>query len=144
MLLDAEQRQDDWFRDITFDVCICGSGPAGMTLARKLAAKGWNVGLFESGGLEVTAEAQEVAAGEIVGLDYFPLDSVRLRALGGTSGHWSGVTRMLDAHDFETHPYHPLSGWPIKKSARTTTPSPASPEPRPRSMTVACCPAARR
>ena len=116
MLLDAENRQDDWFRDIAFDVCICGAGPAGTTLARKLAARGWSVGLFESGGLEVRAEAQELAEGQNTGLDYFPLDTVRLRALGGTSGHWSGVTRPFDAHDFEAHPHHPLSGWPIAKS----------------------------
>jgi hypothetical protein len=116
MLINAEQRQDDWFRDTVFDVCICGAGPAGITLARKLAAKGWNVGLFESGELDYQGDAQELADGEIVGLDYYPLDTVRLRGLGGTSGHWSGVTRPFDAHDFEHYPFHPLSGWPIAKT----------------------------
>ncbi len=113
MLLDAEQRQDDWFRDIVFDICICGAGPAGITLARKLAAKGWNVGLFESGDLELKLDAQELAEGRNVGLDYFSLDSLRLRKLGGTSGHWTGVTHPLEAHDFVHHKHHPMSGWPI-------------------------------
>lgn len=113
MLLDAEQRQDDWFRDTIFDICICGAGPAGITLARKLAAKGWNVGLFESGDLELKLDAQELTEGRNVGLDYFTLDTVRLRKLGGTSGHWTGVTHPLEAHDFEHFKHHPLSGWPI-------------------------------
>lgn len=116
MLLDAEQRQDDWFKDIVFDVAVCGSGPAGMTLARKLVEKGWNVGLFESGDLELKLDAQELAEGQNVGLDYYTLDSVRQRRLGGTSGHWTGVTHPFVAHDFEHHPHHPLSGWPIAKS----------------------------
>jgi len=116
MLLDAEQRQDDWFRDTIFDVCICGSGPAGITLGRKLAAKGWNVGLFESGDLELKLDAQELAEGQNVGLDYFSLDSVRQRKLGGTSGHWTGVTHPLEAHDFEHFKHHPLSGWPISRA----------------------------
>lgn len=116
MLLDAEQRQDDWFRDVVFDVAVCGAGPAGMTLARKLAANGWNVGLFESGDLELKLDAQELAEGQNVGLDYFTLDSVRLRMLGGTSGHWTGVTRPFEKHDFERHAHHPLSGWPIAKA----------------------------
>lgn len=116
MLLDAEQRQDDWFRDKVFDVCICGAGPAGITLGRKLAAKGWNVGLFESGDVELKLDAQELAEGQNVGLDYFSLDSVRLRKLGGTSGHWTGVTHPLEAHDFEHFKHHPLSGWPISRA----------------------------
>lgn len=116
MLLDAEKRQDDWFRDIVFDVCVCGSGPAGMTVARQLAAKGWNVGLFESGDLDLKLDAQELAEGRNIGLDYFSLDSVRLRVLGGTSGHWSGVTHPFEAHDFEKNPSHPMSGWPISRA----------------------------
>jgi choline dehydrogenase-like flavoprotein len=116
MLLDAEQRQDDWFRDIVFDVCICGAGPAGITLARALAAKGWSVSLFESGDLDLKVDAQELAEGQNVGLDYFTLDSVRLRKLGGTSGHWTGVTHPLEAYDFEHFKHHPLSGWPISRA----------------------------
>ena len=50
MIRDAETRQEDWFRDQSFDVCVIGSGPAGTTLARQLAKKGLSVGLFEAGG----------------------------------------------------------------------------------------------
>ena len=70
-----------------FDVCVVGAGPAGITLARRLADQGLAVALMEAGGLEVTSESQVVYAGESVGLDYFALDTARRRYLGGTSGH---------------------------------------------------------
>ena len=46
-----------------FDACVIGSGPAGITLARRLAAQGFSVALMEAGGLELTAESQEIYAG---------------------------------------------------------------------------------
>jgi glycine/D-amino acid oxidase-like deaminating enzyme len=96
-----------------FDVCVIGAGPAGITLARRLADAGAEVALMEAGALEITAESQEIYEGEIAGLDYFPLDAARLRFFGGTSNHWGGWCRALDAHDFDPKPFNDLSGWPI-------------------------------
>ena len=98
------------------DVCVIGAGPAGITLARALAAGGASVALMEAGGLEISAESQDAYVGETVGLDYFPLDTCRLRYFGGTSGHWGGMCRNLDAYDFEPRPGHAWSGWPIGKA----------------------------
>ena len=114
MLLDAEQLEERWFK--VFDVCICGAGPAGITLARQLASKGRQVGLFEAGGLDLSHESQELYEGEIVGLPYFPLDSARVRCLGGASNHWEGYSRALDARDFEPSSYNPGNEWPLRKS----------------------------
>jgi len=112
---DAEARSEDRFAR-PFDVCIVGSGPAGITLARRLGAKNLRIGLFEAGGLELTAESQDVYRGVTSGTpDYYPLDACRLRYFGGTSNHWGGWTRPLDAYDFTAKPHHPLSGWPIGK-----------------------------
>lgn len=116
MILDAEARADDWFRDRVFDVCVVGSGPAGVTLARRLGAQGVSVGLFEAGGLELKPESQELYKGEATGQPYYPLDATRLRFFGGSSNHWGGWTRPLDPYDFEAKPHHPLSGWPITKA----------------------------
>jgi choline dehydrogenase-like flavoprotein len=101
--------------DRTFDVCVIGAGPAGITLARVLAAAGAQVALMEAGGLEITEESQDVYRGTNVGLEYFDLDIARLRYFGGTSNHWGGWCRALDAVDFLPKPYVPLSGWPIRQ-----------------------------
>ncbi len=116
MLLDAERRADGAFERTIFDVCICGAGPAGITLALALAAKGRRVALMEAGGVDVTTESQDLYQGRSVGLPYYPLDACRLRYLGGSSNHWGGFTRPLDARDFEPLPQHPLNAWPIRKT----------------------------
>jgi choline dehydrogenase-like flavoprotein len=100
--------------DGVFDVLISGAGPAGITLARSLAARGLSVALMEAGGLEITDDSQDLYRGDIVGLGYWDLDSVRIRALGGCSGHWSGRCRAFDAEAFRPTPVRPRA-WPIGK-----------------------------
>jgi choline dehydrogenase-like flavoprotein len=100
----------------TYDVCIAGGGVAGIVLATKLARRNRKVALLEGGGFEFSEESQAVYQGSILGRSYFDLDSARLRFLGGTSNHWAGWCRPLDAHDFEKRSYIPHSGWPVAKS----------------------------
>ena len=73
------------------DVCVVGSGPAGVTLARALAARGLDVALMEAGGLEISPEAQDPYAGDVIGLDYYDPFISRLRYFGGSSNHWGGA-----------------------------------------------------
>lgn len=112
MILDANTLERGGLERM-FDVCIVGSGPAGISAARKLAAHGLDVALMEGGGLDISAESQELYEGDILGLDYYDPTTTRLRYFGGTSNHWGGRSRGLDPYDFEARAYHPLSGWPI-------------------------------
>lgn len=98
------------------DVCIIGSGPAGMTLAVELHRRGKDVLVLEAGGREITGESQDIYRGQTVGDKYYDLESARLRALGGSSNHWAGWCRPLDAIDFEPRDMAPDTGWPITKS----------------------------
>ncbi len=98
------------------DLCIIGGGAAGITVARQLVGSGIRVVVLESGGWEVEDDVQDLSAGENVGLPYFPLETARVRAFGGSTNHWGGTCRPLDARDFEPRPGIPLSGWPIRLS----------------------------
>jgi hypothetical protein len=101
--------------DRRFDVCIAGSGPAGMSLALALAEKGKDVLLLEGGGTEFSGRSQDLYIGENTGDPYFELDDARLRFLGGSSNHWGGVCRPLDAIDFAYKDYCPEAHWPIDR-----------------------------
>ena len=116
MILDAQDMDRARVTGTRFDACVIGSGPAGMTVARMLAARGHRVALMEGGGLDFTEESQDLYVGTATGLDSVELDVSRLRFFGGSSNHWHGRTRPLEAIDFEPRPYAPLSGWPITKA----------------------------
>ena len=99
---------------IETDICIAGSGAAGITLARRLASSTLDVCVLEAGGLNSGADSQELYIGDNIGQSYYPLDSCRLRFFGGTTNHWSGYCAPLDPSDFEEREWVPYSGWPIK------------------------------
>jgi choline dehydrogenase-like flavoprotein len=95
------------------DLCIIGTGAAGVTLALELAGAPLSIIMLESGGFDPEADTQALAKGDIVGLPTFPLDVSRLRQFGGTTGHWGGFCRAFDPIDFQAREWVPHSGWPI-------------------------------
>lgn len=96
-------------------VVIVGSGPAGLALALRLAERKLPSLVIEAGGFEASEASQDFYRGSVVGDPYFDLHEARLRQFGGTSGHWTGWCRALEAIDFAPRPYIPHSGWPIRK-----------------------------
>jgi choline dehydrogenase-like flavoprotein len=104
-------------RKVRYDVCIYGSGPAGITLARTLASRGKSVALIEGGSLEYSEESQSLYDGKSVGniQDWNAPRTSRLRFFGGTSNHWAGRCGLFDPIDFEHRDYFGLPGWPIKR-----------------------------
>ena len=99
--------------DAHADFCVIGSGPAGMTIARKLAQAGKKVFLCEGGGEEISEESQDIYKGTIVSGEYFPLDASRLRFLGGSSNHWRGSCVNFEDYDFKAKKASPDGAWPI-------------------------------
>ena len=99
------------------EFCVIGSGPAGMTIARKLAEAGKKVFLFEAGGEEISEESQNIYKGKAVtkGCKYSDLDTNRLRFLGGSSNHWAGACFPIREDIFEARKNIPNGEWPIKK-----------------------------
>ena len=97
------------------DYCIIGAGPAGITCARVLASRNRKVLLLEGGDHEWSEESQSLYGGETIGDTYYDLQDARLRYFGGTSNHWAGWCRPLDAHDFEGKGQAGIGRWPIRR-----------------------------
>ena len=97
------------------DVCVVGSGPAGMTVALELERAGRSVLLLEGGGLERSEESQDVDKGDVIGDSYFKLDHARLRYLGWTSCHCGGWCMLLGERDFQKKEGFEDTQWPIEK-----------------------------
>jgi hypothetical protein len=98
----------------SYDVCVLGAGPAGITAAIELAERGLTVALVESGSEVYDDATQRLSDAEIVtpGSHDVMEDAVR-RGLGGTSALWGGRCVPLDGIDFERREFVPESGWPL-------------------------------
>ena len=113
-LIDARALPDNTV--LTPDIAIVGGGPAGICLALALAGTKLKVALLESGGMNFDRGIQKMYAGSETGVHYTALDQGRLRFMGGSSNHWGGWCRPLDAIDFETRDGVAHSGWPFPRS----------------------------
>ena len=94
-------------------MCVVGAGAAGISLTRRLLARGHSVVLLESGGLDYEAPVANLNAGHSVGEEYYALADSRLRFFGGTTAIWGGRCAELDPIDLERRDYVPHSGWPF-------------------------------
>lgn len=100
---------------LTADICIVGTGPAGLAIARELSGSGCRVLMIESGDRTPTPEAAALDEIENAGARR-QLDQalVRTRAFGGTSWVWNGRCIPLEPSDFEARSWVPRSGWPLE------------------------------
>jgi hypothetical protein len=119
VLRDVVQKQSlaQYTPSDSFDVCVVGTGPAGCTVAERLSDAGQRVLLLESGAaLTDSAGMQRAYSLDTYSnsgvLDY-PLQSSRMRTLGGTSSIWTGRCPRMLPSDFSHNPLAPGGGWPV-------------------------------
>jgi choline dehydrogenase-like flavoprotein len=98
---------------LKYDICIVGTGPAGISVAKKLLSTDLKIAILESGGLEPEPEYQELNEGINSGPSYLSLEGPRLRCFGGAGKLWAGHCAPFKSDEFEKKSYVPLSGWPI-------------------------------
>lgn len=101
--------------EVRTDVCVIGSGAAGITLARLLNHTNRDVVLLEAGGFErdPAVEADTFAIDEVGTPARNPIPT-RGRWFGGSTNLWFGRIAMPDRIDFEQRPWVPNSGWPLQ------------------------------
>lgn len=95
-------------------VCILGAGPAGISLALRLARPGIDVLLVAGGALEEEPRHQALYAGEVADPAlHSPTTEYRHRLFGGASATWGGRSMPFDPIDFEPRPWIEGAEWPI-------------------------------
>lgn len=95
------------------DICILGTGAAGLALAVSLSRKNRSVICIESGDIDLREDAQALNSVEMAGLNHASSTDGRFRAFGGTTTKWGGQMLPLDRFDFEAKPWLNGSGWPL-------------------------------
>ena len=101
---------------IEADLCIIGSGPAGLSIAKEFVGTNVQVLVIESGGKEEDPEVQSLYEIENVGVPrQMNQEAVRYRILGGTSHIWTGRCAPFDELDFQPRSWVPYSGWSISR-----------------------------
>ena len=112
MIIQADSIPKD--SHITTDVCIIGSGAAGIPLAMNLSGKGFKILILESGQFKADSETQKLYEGEVADESlHSPPDKYRQRRFGGSTAIWGGRCMPFDSIDFEQRDHVPMSGWPI-------------------------------
>ena len=98
---------------LTFDLCIVGSGAAGLAIASEMSSGPLNVVVVESGGMDFEPPTQALYDVDISGLPHPGSTQGRFRVCGGSTTKWGGQALPLMASDFERREWIPYSGWPI-------------------------------
>lgn len=100
--------------DGEYDVCVVGTGPAGLACALGCRERGMKVLLLEAGGKQPTPGKPDLLAADIAQpTGHDPTEIVSASALGGTSHWWGGRAVALDPIDFATWPiaYDDMPPW---------------------------------
>jgi choline dehydrogenase-like flavoprotein len=98
---------------LTCDLCVVGTGAAGLTIASEMLDASLNVVLVESGGLDFEPPTQSLYDVDISGLPHPGSTQGRFRVCGGSTTKWGGQALPLMPSDFKRREWVTHSGWPI-------------------------------
>jgi choline dehydrogenase-like flavoprotein len=107
--LDTLDSAPDW----ECDVCIVGSGAAGLAVAREFLDSRYHVVVLEAGGERPEPATQDLYRTGIEGLPFAGAEAGRFRIFGGSTTQWGGQALPLFPIDFEPRDWVAHSGWPI-------------------------------
>ncbi len=86
-------------RNLTYDICIIGSGLSGQIVASKIKNK--KIILIDSGKIEFNKEVQNLNKLEMNGINFRKNFTNRVRQLGGSANMWANQLMFLDKHEIE-------------------------------------------
>jgi len=95
------------------DICIIGTGVAGLSIAREFLGSKYKVMLLEGGGIKDEARSQKLYISDVVGMPHDGIHNGRFRVLGGSSTRWGAQLMTMQEFDLRKHDFSPNSGWPI-------------------------------
>jgi len=99
-------------KPIEVDVCIIGSGPAGLALARALVQRDLSVAILDAG--PATPEIREHLADLVFDRrEYRGATLGRAHGFGGTSSLWGGQLLPIRPHEMIARPYIGAPAWPM-------------------------------
>lgn len=96
----------------TFDLCVVGSGPAGLAVALACGGRGHSVIVLEAGGGGTGSPATHPVL-IVDTITHAPLNISTRAGLGGTSSAWGRLCVPYDPIDFVERPWVPAAAWPI-------------------------------
>lgn len=96
-----------------FDLCIIGSGPAGISLASKFIDTNINVAILESGITSLSQRHDKLNEAHSIGKrEIDPIES-RSRRYGGAMHLWAGTSAPFSEVELLDRKKMGISGWPI-------------------------------
>ncbi len=110
MLIDSSKIKDGAV--IEADLCIVGSGAAGLSIASEFQESDISIAIIESGDRTYQEDAQALNRVECSELSIG--DRARFRQYGGSTTEWSGKWLMLTPFDLKAKHWIENSGWPIE------------------------------
>ena len=113
-IVDANRLQPNSI--LNTDICVVGTGAAGITLSSELNGSSQSVCLVESGSYDPDESTQSLYNLDIAGYPVRENFMSRARYFGGTCNLWAGRSMKLTELDLLKRDWVPNSGWPITYS----------------------------